>query len=153
MRSCKRQGKGSPHRGSVVRKPLLSMRTWVQSLASLSGLSIHRCHELWCRSRMQLGSYIAMAMMQATATAGCSYSSVSTGAGLRRPKKRNQARKRLDSRSSRVTQRCLCSSQVLSPTQRRRLKDPALLLLWHSSQLKLRFHPWFGNFHTPWMQP
>ena len=30
------------------------MRTWVRSLASLSGLSISCCHELWCRSKMQL---------------------------------------------------------------------------------------------------
>jgi len=29
---------------------------WVWSLTSLSGLRIHRCHELWCRSQMPLGS-------------------------------------------------------------------------------------------------
>ena len=29
---------------------------WVWSLASLSGLSIQCCHELWCRLQMQLGS-------------------------------------------------------------------------------------------------
>ena len=33
----------------------------VRSLASLSGLRIQHCHELWCRSQMQLRSGIAMA--------------------------------------------------------------------------------------------
>jgi len=32
------------------------MRTQVQSLASLSGLRIWHCHELWCRSQMRLRS-------------------------------------------------------------------------------------------------
>ena len=35
---------------------LVSMRIWVWSLASLNGLRILHCHELWCRSKMQLGS-------------------------------------------------------------------------------------------------
>ena len=34
----------------------------VQSLASLSGLRIQRCRELWCRSQMQLRSGIAMVL-------------------------------------------------------------------------------------------
>ena len=33
---------------------LVSMRTWVRSLALLSGLRIQRCHKRWCRSKMQL---------------------------------------------------------------------------------------------------
>ena len=37
-------------------------RLWVQSMALLSGLSIWRCCELWCRSQMWLGSGIAMAV-------------------------------------------------------------------------------------------
>ena len=36
---------------------------WVRPLASLSGLRIWRCHELWCRSQMQLGSDVAVAMV------------------------------------------------------------------------------------------
>ena len=35
----------------------------VQSLASLSGLRIQRCHKLWCRSQTQLGSGIAEAVV------------------------------------------------------------------------------------------
>ena len=41
---------------------LTSMRTWVQSLALLSGLRIQRFCELWCRSQMQLGSGIVVAL-------------------------------------------------------------------------------------------
>ena len=39
-----------------------TMRVWVWSLASLSGLRIWHCHELWCRSQMWQGSGIAMAV-------------------------------------------------------------------------------------------
>ena len=38
------------------------MRTQVQSLALLSGLRIHCCLELWCRSQMWLGSHVAVAV-------------------------------------------------------------------------------------------
>ena len=48
---------------------LVSMRMWVQSLASLSGLKSRHCHELWCRFQMWLGSCVAVAMVQATAVA------------------------------------------------------------------------------------
>ena len=30
-----------------------TMRLWIQSLASLSGLRIGHCHELWCKSKME----------------------------------------------------------------------------------------------------
>ena len=43
---------------------LVAMRMQVRSLASLSGLRIWRCHELWCRSQTQLGSCIAVAVVQ-----------------------------------------------------------------------------------------
>ena len=42
---------------------LASMRPQVQSLASLSGLRIQRCRELWCRSQMWLGSGVAVAVL------------------------------------------------------------------------------------------
>ena len=41
---------------------LETMRLWVQSLASISGLRIQRCCELWCRSQMGLGR-VAMAVV------------------------------------------------------------------------------------------
>ena len=33
------------------------------TLASLSGLSIRRCHELWCRLQMQLTFCVAVAVV------------------------------------------------------------------------------------------
>ena len=39
---------------------LVSMRMWIQSLASLSGSGIQRCSELWCRSQRWLGSRAAV---------------------------------------------------------------------------------------------
>ena len=44
---------------------LVSMRMRVQFLVSLSGLRIRCSRELWCRSQMQLGSCIAMAVTEA----------------------------------------------------------------------------------------
>ena len=41
------------------------MRTQVGSLTSLSGLRIQHCPELWCRLQMQLGSSVAVAVVQA----------------------------------------------------------------------------------------
>ena len=38
------------------------MRTWVQSLALLSGLRIQHYCELWCRLQTVLGSHIAVAV-------------------------------------------------------------------------------------------
>ena len=45
------------------------MRIWVRSLASLSGLRIQRCPELWCGLQMWLGSQIAVAWHWAAAAA------------------------------------------------------------------------------------
>ena len=39
------------------------MRLQIQSLASLSGLRIRRCHELWCRSQMWLKSGVAVVVV------------------------------------------------------------------------------------------
>ena len=40
----------------------VTAEVWVRSLASLSGLRIWCCHELWCMSQMQLGSRVAVAL-------------------------------------------------------------------------------------------
>ena len=40
-----------------------TIRLQDRSLASLSGLRIWCCHELWCRSKTRLGSCIAMALV------------------------------------------------------------------------------------------
>ena len=47
------------------RTRLVSMRTQVQSLVSISGLRNQRCRELWCRSQTQLGSRVAVAVAEA----------------------------------------------------------------------------------------
>ena len=43
-----------------------STRMQIQSLALYSGLRIRRCHELWCMSQTQLGSDVAVAVVQAS---------------------------------------------------------------------------------------
>ena len=73
------------------RARLASMRIHVPSLASLSGLGILRCRELWCRSiATQLRSRVAVALVQA---GGCSSAStLSLGTSICRgcgPKKQN----------------------------------------------------------------
>ena len=42
---------------------------------------------------------------------------------------------------------------VQAPVRCNGLKDPALLHLWHWSELQLGFSPWPGNFHVLWKQP
>ena len=39
-----------------------TVRLRVRSLASLGGLRIQHCHELWCRSHMRPGSRVAVAV-------------------------------------------------------------------------------------------
>ena len=51
---------------SGYRTRLASMRTQVPSLASLTGLRIQHCCELWCRSKMRLGSGVAVALVLAS---------------------------------------------------------------------------------------
>ena len=59
---CIRHQRQSSHCSSVA----TCMRMQVRSLASLSGLRIQRCQELWCRSQMRLRSGVAMAVAQAS---------------------------------------------------------------------------------------
>ena len=52
------------HRAPIVaqrkRIQLGTMRLWVRFLASLRGLRIQHCLELWCKSQMWLRSGVAM---------------------------------------------------------------------------------------------
>ena len=50
---------GAPVVAQWKRTRLGTMKFWVRSLALLSGLRIWRCHKLWCRSQMWLGSGVA----------------------------------------------------------------------------------------------
>ena len=56
---------GVPVMAQRKRIGLGTMKLWVGSLASLSGLRIPHCSELWCRSQTQLGSDVAVAVVQA----------------------------------------------------------------------------------------
>ena len=53
----------SSHCGSAETNLTSIHETQVQSLASISGLRIWHCHELWCRSQTQLRSHVAMAVV------------------------------------------------------------------------------------------
>ena len=53
---------GVPIAVQQKRIQLGTMRFLVRSLASLSGLRIRHCRDLWCRSQMWLGSGVAVAM-------------------------------------------------------------------------------------------
>ena len=91
MNFCSLNYNGSCCCGSVVNEPV---RTWVWSLASLCGLRIQRCHELWCRLQMQLGSCIAVAVAQLDSYSSDSTPSLGTsichGFG---PKRQNKTKK------------------------------------------------------------
>ena len=56
------------------------MRTQVRSLASLSGLRVQCCCELWCRSKTWLRSGIAVAVVKASSC--CSNSTPSLGTSI-----------------------------------------------------------------------
>ena len=54
---------------SGLKSYLVSMRMWIRSLASLSGLMISLCHELQCRLQMWLRCDIAVAWHRLAAAA------------------------------------------------------------------------------------
>jgi len=56
---------GSFRRGAVEMNLTRNHKVVVRSLASLSGLRIWRCYELWCRLQMRLGSGVSVAVAQA----------------------------------------------------------------------------------------
>ena len=71
-----------------------TMRLQVPSLASLSGLEIQRCRELWCRSQVQIGSRVAVALAQAGGYSSDKIPSLGTsichGCGPKRTKKKKK---------------------------------------------------------------
>ena len=54
---------GVPIVAQQKRIPLGTVRLRVRSLASLPGIRIWRCRELWCRSQTWLGSLVAVAVV------------------------------------------------------------------------------------------
>ena len=61
QRKIRKVESGAPIFAQRKQIQLASRRTQHQFLASLSGLRIQHCHELWCRSQMQLKSGVAVA--------------------------------------------------------------------------------------------
>ena len=70
------------------------MRMKVRNLAPLSGLSIRCCHELWCRSQARLGSWVAVAVAQASSGSSDSTSSLETSIYLMRSPEKSLKKKK-----------------------------------------------------------
>ena len=76
---------------------LASMRMQVQSLALFRGLRIHCCHELWCRLQTCLGSYLAVAVAEASNYSSDLTPSLGTsvcGAALKRQGEKKKKKKK-----------------------------------------------------------
>ena len=70
---------------------LRTMRLCVRSLASLRGLRIWHCHGRWCRSQMQFGSGVAVAVVQASSCSSNWTPSLGTaGVALEKTKKKKK---------------------------------------------------------------
>ena len=61
---------------------LVAMRRRVPSLASISGLGIWRCCELWCGSRTYLESHVAVTVAVAVVVAGSCSSDSTPSLGI-----------------------------------------------------------------------
>ena len=81
-----------------------TMRLRVQSLASLSGLRIRRCRELWYRLQTRLESRVAVALAQAGSTSSDQTPSLGTsifhGCGPKRTKDKKQNKNKIQKNST-----------------------------------------------------
>ena len=102
--------------GSVVTNPTSIHEDMVWSLAPLSGLRIWRCHKLWCRSWMWLGSGIDVAAAQASSCSSdstpCLGTSICRKCG---PKKQEKKIMRLDDLIQQNFQLGTCILQIQRP--------------------------------------
>ena len=71
---------------------LASMRTQVWFPASLSGLRIWYCRQLWCRLQTRFRSWVAVAVAQARSYSSDSTSSLGTSICPKKTKKQNKAK-------------------------------------------------------------
>ena len=72
----------------------------VQSLALLSGLRIRCCHKLWCRSKTQLVSCIAVSVVQASSCSSDSTPSLGTSMCKKKKKPPKKKKKKKKKKSS-----------------------------------------------------
>ena len=98
----------SSHCGLVITNPTSIPEDSFLSLALLSGLRIWHCHELWCRSKMRLGSCIAMAVVWAGSCSSYSPSSLGTsichGCGLKKVRKKERKKERKEEKEIKQNQ-------------------------------------------------
>ena len=74
----------------------------VRSLASLGGMGIRRCQDLWCRSQTQLGSRVAVAVVWVDSCSSDSTPSLGTSICHQwGPKKRQKEKEGVEVKSSR----------------------------------------------------
>ena len=101
-----------------------TMRLQVLSLASLSGLRIRCCRELWCRLQTQLGSGVVVALAQASSYSSYWTPSLGTskccGWGPKKNKQTNKQKKFWNAG------KC-CSFTELSYLQKKSLKKEQLI--------------------------
>ena len=81
---------------------LVSMRMWVQSLASLSGSRIQHCHDLWCRSQMRLKSCVAVPVAVTSSCSSNSTLGLEPPYAASFPKKQKKKKKRKRKISTRI---------------------------------------------------
>ena len=77
----KTEAEGVPIVAQRKQIQLGTMRLQVRSLASLSGLRIQHCCELWYRSQMRLGSCVAVTVAQASSCSSEETTSLGTFLG------------------------------------------------------------------------
>ena len=79
----------------TVAQQVTNLTSIHEDVALLSGLWIQRCHELWCRSQLWLGSVIAVAVTQDSSCSSDSTPSLGTSICLRgSPKNHKRERER-----------------------------------------------------------
>ena len=121
-----KQKKKKPKKPKKVGVPIVAqrkqvhlgtMRFWVRSPALLSGLSIWRCHELWCRSQTQLRCCIAVAVAQAGSCNSDSTPSLGTsichGCSPKRQKKKRKKKSKKERKKKRKCSKCMVDSNFI----------------------------------------
>ena len=92
----KTKHRSSCHGSEEMNLTIASMRTQVGPLASLSGLRIRHCCQLWCRSQTQLKSGVAVAVVQAGSCSSDSIPSLGTSMCRKWGPKKTKLKKKME---------------------------------------------------------